>query len=200
MSYQIRPYNTSDHDTVYEICLKTGNSGRGAEHLHDDPMILGHIYAGPYISLEPESAFVLEDEIGVCGYIIGTLNTKSFYNKVKSDWLPKLQKKYTDPIESSKPWNKDEKCIHLLFHPEIPLDLPDNPSHLHINLLTRARGQGLGKKMMDHFMNNLKDRGSKGLHLGLGIKNYPAYTFYLKYGMIELKRNSDTIYMGISFE
>ena len=50
MSYQIRPYNTLDHDTVYEICLKTGNSGKGAEHLHDDPMILGHIYAGPYIT------------------------------------------------------------------------------------------------------------------------------------------------------
>ena len=200
MSFQIRPYNISDHDTVYEICLKTGNSGKGAEHLHDDPMILGHIYAGPYITLEPESAFVLEDEMGVYGYIIGALNTNSFYNKVNSDWLPKLQKKYTDPIETSKPWNKDEKCIHLLFHPEIPLDLPDYPSHLHINLLTHARGQGLGKKMMDHFMNNLKERGSKGLHLGLGIKNDPAYTFYIKYGMIELKRNSDTIYMGISFE
>ena len=40
-------------------------------------------------------------------------------------------------------------------------------------------------------MNNLKERGSKGLHLGLGIKNDPAYTFYIKYGMIELKRNSE---------
>ena len=49
-------------------------------------------------------------------------------------------------------------------------------------------------------MNNLKDHGSKGLHLGLGIKNHHAYNFYIKYGMIELKRNSDTIYMGISFE
>jgi len=200
MSYQIRPYNTSDHDTVYEICLKTGNSGKSAEHLHDDPMILGHIYAGSYITLEPESAFLLEDEMGVCGYIIGALNTQSFFNKVKSDWLPDIRKQYTDPSESSKPWNKDEECIHLLFHPEIPLDLPDYPSHLHIDLLPRAQGKGLGRKMMDHFMNNLKERGSKGLHLGLGIENHRAFKFYKKYGMKELKRNSDTIFMGISFE
>ena len=200
MSYQIRPYNTSDHDTVYEICLKTGNSGKGAEHLHDDPMILGHIYAGPYITLEPESAFVLEDEMGVCGYIIGALNTQSFFNKVKSDWLPDVRKQYTDPSESSKPWNKDEECIHLLFHPEIPLDLPDYPSHLHIDLLPRAQGKGLGRKMMDHFMTNIKKRGSVGLHLGLGIENHRAFKFYKKYGMKELKRNSDTIFMGISFE
>jgi ribosomal protein S18 acetylase RimI-like enzyme len=54
--------------------------------------------------------------------------------------------------------------------------------------------------MMDHFLKNLKDRGSKGLHLGLGKKNQRAYNFYKKYGLTELKRNSDTIFMGISFE
>jgi len=38
-------------------------------------------------------------------------------------------------------------------------------------------------------------------HFGRYImSNYPAYAFYIKYGMIELKRNSDTIYMGISFD
>ena len=200
MAFKIRPYEESDHDTVYEICLKTGNAGQGAENLHDDPLILGHIYAGPYITLEPESAFVVEDDIGVCGYIIGAIDTKSFFNKVKSKWLPNLQNQYKDPTEESKPWNKDEKCIYLLFHPETPLDLPDYPSHLHIDLLTRARGQGLGKIMMDHFLKNLKDRGSKGLYLGLGNKNQRAYNFYKKYGLKELKRNSDTIFMGISFE
>ena len=113
MPFQIIPYNAMYHDLVYEICLKTGNSGAGAEHIHNDPMVLGHIYAGPYINLEPESAFLLEDEMGVCGYIMGALDTLSFFNKVKSDWLPKLQKQYSDPTESSKPWNKDEKCIHF---------------------------------------------------------------------------------------
>ncbi len=128
MSYQIRPYNTSDHDTVYEICLKTGNSGRGAEHLHDDPMILGHIYAGPYITLEPESAFVLEDEMGVCGYIIGALNTNSFYNKVKSDWLPNSKKNIRIPLKLQNHGIKMKNAftyffilksiwIYLIIHP-----------------------------------------------------------------------------------
>jgi ribosomal protein S18 acetylase RimI-like enzyme len=200
MPFQIIPYNAMYHDLVYEICLKTGNSGAGAEHIHNDPMVLGHIYAGPYINLEPESAFLLENELGVCGYIVGALDTLSFFNKVKSDWLPELQKQYSDPTESSKPWNKDEECIHLLFHPEIPQDFPQYPSHLHINLLPRAQGKGLGKKMMDYFMNDLKVRGSKGLHLELGIKNQRAFHFYKKYGMKELKRDRNSIIMGISCE
>ncbi len=115
-------------------------------------------------------------------------------------WLPDIRKNYEDPTSDPDTWNKDEECIHLIFHPEIPLYLPDYPSHLHIDLLPRAQGKGLGRKMMDHFMANIKKRGSVGLHLGLGIENHHAFKFYKKYGMKELKRNSDTIFMGISFE
>jgi hypothetical protein len=91
MSFHIRPYQTKDHNDVYTICLKTGDAGSDASNLYKDPNLLGHIYAGPYINLEPESAFMLEDEIGICGYIIGALDTQSFFNKVKLNWLPALQ-------------------------------------------------------------------------------------------------------------
>lgn len=200
MAFQIKNYSSEYHDSIYDICLKTGNSGKGAEHLYDDPMILGHIYAGPYINLEPESAFILHNNGSPCGYIIGALDTQSFFNKVNLDWLPTLQQQYSEPSEDSKPWNKDDKCIHLLFHPEKPEDLPDYPSHLHIDLLPIAQGKGQGKILMDHFMQYLESQGSRGVHLGLGIQNERALHFYKKYGMIELKRNSDSIIMGLSFE
>ena len=38
MSYQIRPYNTSDHDTVYAICLKTGNVDSWMKSPSDIPL------------------------------------------------------------------------------------------------------------------------------------------------------------------
>ncbi len=200
MSFHIRPYQTKDHNDVYTICLKTGDAGSDASNLYKDPNLLGHIYAGPYINLEPESAFMLEDEIGICGYIIGALDTQSFFNKVKSNWLPALQKQYTEPSEDSKPWTKDEECIHLLFHPEKPELFPDYPSHLHIDLLIRAQGQGQGKIMMDHFMHYLQSQGSQGVHLGLGINNKRAFHFYKKYGLVELMRKEETIFMGLSLE
>ena len=200
MPFQIRPYEKTDHDTVYEICLKTGDSGQDATDQFEDPKLLGHIYAGPYINLEPESAFILEDETGACGYIIGALDTQSFFHKIKTKWLPNLQNQYIEPAEVSRLWTKDEELIHLLYHPELPEDLSDYPSHLHIDLLPRAQGQGMGKKMMDHFLNYVKESGSKGLHLGLSIRNKRAFQFYKKYGMKELKQNSETIIMVISFE
>jgi len=200
MAFQIKNYSSEHHDSIYDICLKTGNSGKGAEHMHDDPMILGHIYAGPYINLEPESAFILHNEGHPCGYIIGAVDTQSFFNKVKSNWLLSLQKQYTEPSDDSKPWNKDEELIHLIFHPEEPVLFPAYPSHLHIDLLARAQGQGQGKQMMDHFLKYLKKKASKGVHLGLSVHNDRAFRFYKKYGLVELFWNKDTIFMGLSFE
>jgi len=53
---------------------------------------------------------------------------------------------------------------------------------------------------MDHFMQYLQSQGSHGVYLGLGIQNEHAFHFYKKYGMVELKRNFDSIIMGLSFE
>ena len=86
MSWRIRPYRPGDFGAVYEICLLTGYLGEDASGLYDDPLLPGHLSAGPYVTLEPELAFMLEDDRGVAGY----------------------------------------------------------PSHLHIDLLPRARGSSLG--------------------------------------------------------
>ena len=199
MSFRNRPYKKADHDIVYDICLKTGDSGQDATAQFKDPKLIGHIYAGPYINLEPKSAFILEHDTGVCGYIIGALDSQSFFRKIKSKWLPNLKNQYIYPDEFPSLWTKDEELIHLLYHPELPEVLPDYPSHLHIDILPRAQGQGMGKELIDHFINYIKENGSKGLHLGLSIRNKRAFQFYKKYGMHKLKQDSETIIMGISF-
>ena len=90
MTFTIRPYLTEDFEALYEICLKTGDSGQDASHLFDDPMILGHFYTGPYLTLEPELAFVLEDDQGVCGYVLGALDSTLFYQRFVKKWLPDI--------------------------------------------------------------------------------------------------------------
>jgi len=195
--FSIRPYQQNDYQAVYDICLLTGNSGKGAAHLYDDPMLLGHLYAGPYIKMEPETAFILDNGQQPCGYILGAQDSESFYQKMQKEWLPQLKCEYKEPTSEENKWTKDEQIIHQIYHPETPKDFPEYPSHLHIDLLPIAQGQGLGNKMMDHFMAYLKTNKSMGVHLGLGIENERAFYFYKKYGMIELERDDDSIYMGL---
>ena len=194
--FSIRSYKSADTSAVYEICLKTGNSGQDATHLFSDPLVLGHIYVGPYMEFEPQSVFILEDDQGLCGYIMGVLDSQTYYQWMHSEWLPKIRVNYKKPTGNPDTWDETEKITDLLFHPSSQRLLPDYPAHLHIDLLSRAQGKGQGKLMMDRFIDYLRNNKIPGLHLDLSSRNDRAFNFYRKYGMEELDRDKESIIMG----
>ncbi|MDP6593820.1 MAG: GNAT family N-acetyltransferase [Candidatus Marinimicrobia bacterium] len=197
--FTIRSFEPKDESAVYEICLKTGDSGKDASHLFTDPLALGHIYVGPYVNLEPQSAFVLEDDRGVCGYIFGAVESDLFYRRFRNEWLPQLRRRYREPAGDRSEWTEDEKLYHLYYHPHVthPDSLRKYQSHLHIDLLPQAQGKGQGVLMMDRLMEHLREAGSAGVHLELALNNERAYRFYTVYGFVELERSGDSIYMGL---
>ena len=168
--FSIRSYKSADTSAVYEICLKTGNSGQDATHLFSDPLVLGHIYVGPYMEFEPQSVFILEDDQGPCGYIMGVLDSQTYYQWMHSEWLPKIRVDYKKPTGNPDTWDETEKITNLLFHPVSQRLLPAFPSHLHIDLLSRAQGKGQGKLMMDRFIDYLRYNKISGVHLELSSK------------------------------
>ena len=194
--FSIRSYKSADTSAVYEICLKTGNSGQDATHLFSDPLVLGHIYVGPYMEFEPQSVFILEDDQGPCGYIMGVLDSQTYYQWMHSEWLPKIRVNYKKPTGNPDTWDETAKITDLLFHPVSQRLLPDYPAHLHIDLLSRAQGKGQGKLLMDRFIDYLKYNKIPGLHLELSSNNDRAFNFYRKYGMQELDRDNESIIMG----
>ena len=194
--FSIRSYKSADTSAVYEICLKTGNSGQDATHLFSDPLVLGHIYVGPYMEFEPQSVFILEDDQGPCGYIMGVLDSQTYYQWMHSEWLPKIRVNYKKPTGNPDTWDETEKITNLLFHPVSQRLLPDYPAHLHIDLLSRAQGKGQGKLLMDRFIDYLKYNKIPGLHLELSSNNDRAFNFYRKYGIEELDRDNESIIMG----
>ena len=194
--FSIRSYKSADTSAAYEICLKTGNSGQDATHLFSDPLVLGHIYVGPYMEFEPQSVFILEDDQGPCGYIMGVLDSQKYYQWMHSEWLSKIRVDYKKPTGDPDTWNETEKITNLLFHPVSQRLLPAFPSHLHIDLLLQAQGKGQGKLMMDRFIDYLRYNKISGVHLELSSKNDRAFNFYRKYGMQELDRNNESIFMG----
>ena len=196
--YTIRLYESRDLDAVYRVCLETGDSGDDATHLHDDPKLLGHIYTGPYVAYEPTLAFVLEDSEGVCGYTLGALDSEPFYRRMGEEWLPDLRQEYEDPTGDSASWTPDQQLTHLIFHPPTPELFSEYPAHLHIDILARAQGKKLGKRMMDTLIQALREHGAPAVHLGKSVDNDRAYGFYIHYGLVELGRDDDTIYMGLT--
>ncbi len=188
--FSIRSYHPNDLDALYDICLKTGDTGEDATHLYGDSTLLGHLYAAPYAALEPDLTFMLEDSEGVCGYILGTLDSKAFDEWLEKTWFPPLRERYPRPGGDAETWTRDERLIGE-FHDYRPDDddlLGEYPSHLHIDLLPRAQGSGNGRALMETFTEALKAKGSPAVHLGTSPQNVRAKRFYLKMGFHELKR------------
>jgi len=69
--------------------------------------------------------------------------------------------------------------------------LDQYPSHLHIDVLERAQGKGLGTALLSRLLNELRSKGSKGVHLEMSSTNYKALKFYKKFGFFELLRYGD---------
>ena len=180
----IRPYRHGDIGALYDICRRTGDSGRDASSMVSDPDLFGHVYAGPYAAFAPELAFVVEDDDGVSGYVLGVLDTVAFAVRCEREWWPPLRRRYPEGIGSTK---LDEVLIRLLHHPprRDPALVARYPSHLHIDLLPRLQGQGWGQRLLATLETALREAGSPGLHFGVGETNSRALGFYRRLGYDE---------------
>ncbi|KNC49907.1 histone acetyltransferase [Thecamonas trahens ATCC 50062] len=212
MDFVIRTARPADVDACYLVCLETGNYGDdGTEFYLDDPLILGHRYTGPYLEFD-ETAYVLEDEAGVCGYTLGVLDSNSFWARYLAEWVPKIVASLPAGIaESHAPGGalatpvegeprSHELYRHFLNPPtayEFASFVDEYPSHLHIDIIARGQSQGQGTRLIKTLLSDLRARGSTGVHLEMAITNDAAYGFYRKLGFVELFRNTEEIVMGI---
>jgi ribosomal protein S18 acetylase RimI-like enzyme len=201
----IRSARPGDEPVAYYVCLKTGDYGKDGEPFYrEDPDALGRIFVGPYLAYEPELSLILEDQEGICGYALGAFDSRAFFARYEAEWRPGLCARFPEPTGDPTQWTRAQQ-VHSWYHrPDYFMPEPyDNyPSHLHIDLLERARGRGYGRRMLEEVMSQLRQRGSPGAHLGVSTLNTPAFGFYQRLGFRELIRaglgNDGCIYMGKS--
>ena len=197
--YIIRAAHTGDEPGAYYVCLKTGDHGKDGEPFYrEDPDALGRIYVGPYLVCEPELSLILEDEQGICGYALGAFDSRTFYARYETEWRPKLCALFPEPQGDPSQWTRVQEVHHSYHHPDYfcPEPYQAYRSHLHIDLLERARGLGYGRRMLEQVIDKLRQRGSPGAHLAVSILNAPAFAFYQRLGFRELTRHDNAIYMG----
>jgi ribosomal protein S18 acetylase RimI-like enzyme len=181
---RIRPYQPADLDDVYRVCLLTADSGQDATALVRDPSLPGHVWAGPYVTLEPSLAFVVEDGAGVGGYVLGALDSWAFERRLQRDWWPPLRVSHPELDAGDYLSPLERWAIHDIHHSWAADDelLRKFPSHLHIDLLPRLQGRGIGTQLMERMIASLRARGSHGLHMFVSQANHRAAGFYRHLG------------------
>ncbi|MDX3377899.1 GNAT family N-acetyltransferase [Streptomyces sp. ME02-6991-2A] len=184
----LRPYRPEDRDALFDICVRTGHEGGDSRHLYPDPDLLPNIFAAPYVVLEPNLAFVVEDGGRAVGYILGTADTASFVARYRTEWLPRLADRYPAPVQPQSPSTPAEMMTGLLHDPErmVLPELDAYPAHLHIDLLPSHQRYGYGRRLMETFLGALHARGVPAVHLSMLTANTPARAFYDRVGFHEI--------------
>lgn len=206
---RIEPAGLHDLPGAYRVCLLAGDAGRDASALYRDPDLLGHVYVGPYLTIGTGTQRVVVDEEGVAGYLLSTDDTLLFEAWAETAWWPTLRERYPRSDDGSGDAAsrdagppgaapRDAQLIALVHAPErTPAALARTyPGHLHIDLLERVRGLGLGRTLIDELLEDLRRRGVRGVHLRVDEANANAIGFYAHLGFREVGREPGTLLMG----
>lgn len=185
---EIRQPTLSDVPGAYRVCFETADPLPG-----QNPDLVGHIYAGPYLQHHPDLARVVVDDLGVSGYVLGCPDTRAFERWAEAEWWAPLRAQY--PVGSGS--IVDAEMIGMLHAaPTSPEQVVTAyPAHLHIDLLPRTQGQGLGRTLIEWLCAELADRGIPGVHLGVGSDNGNAIAFYEHLGFTTAFDDGDTRWM-----
>ncbi|WP_257456112.1 GNAT family N-acetyltransferase [Archangium lipolyticum] len=185
-SLHIRPYHPDDRDAVYDICVRTGADGQDARGLYRSDELLPDVYAGPYLELEPQLAFVVDEGGRAVGYVLGAADTPAFVEAWHARWLPRVAGRHPRPVEPAL--SAEERLIARLHHPEWMLapELAPHPAHLHVNLLPHVQGAGFGRRLVETFLAAAAAVGAPSLHLGTSNDNTQALRFYERLGFQRL--------------
>lgn len=185
----LRGFRPADLDQLYAISLATGDAGRDAWHLYIDGRLIGHIYSAPYAKLSPETVLVVEDEQGVGGYIVGVFDTPAFETRLEQEWWPGLRPTYPEPTGASSTWTADQRRSFMIHRPRPTPEtlVTPYPAHLHMNLLPRLQGKGLGTALLEAWLTMARKARIRGVHLGANAGNHAALRFWASRGFQRLE-------------
>ena len=183
-----RKARQGDLDQIYGISLATGDGGQDASHLYRDGRLVGHIYSAPYVVLNPEMTLIAEDELGIAGYIVGTYDTAAFERRLEREWWPALRDQYADPAGDLSGWTADERHSSAIHHPHTMWAeiVEAYPAHIHMNLMPRLQGQGVGSRLLEHWISEARQAGVRGVHLGVNADNQGGLRFWSSRGFERL--------------
>ena len=156
----IRKFSPSDRNRVRELCCETGFLGNPIDPVFEDRELFSDYLTGYYTDWEPESAFVLEVNGEVRGYLLGSRHPhlQQLYNIYQNLGL------FLRGIFHYPRYNQASRnFVHWIIFQgwrEVPA-APRRIAHFHINLLPDARNVASTRLLMDSYLRYLRDHGEK---------------------------------------
>ncbi|MGQ9662596.1 MAG: GNAT family acetyltransferase [Kiritimatiellia bacterium] len=199
--FVIRPFEPPDRDAVRRICADTGFLGEPIDPIFEDRELFADFLTGYHLDWEPESAFVLEMDGRVAGYLLGCRRhwRRRMYQMLHgSVLLVKLLWRYI-----SRPYTAvSRKYLKWFFFRSWreKARIPDGLPTFHIEVLREARSIATTVRLIDAFLHYLADKDEVGVvgQLLTFDKRRSDERAFARYGWKLVDRRPSTRFSGYS--
>ena len=192
--YLIRKYLPGDRERVRWLCCETGFLGQAIDPVFEDRELFADFLTNYYLKREPESAFLIEIDGEVRGYLLGCRFPlwNQFHNFLQNLRLfGAVAARYRRYNAASR---KFISWIFLNGWREVPA-APRRTPHFHINLMPDARSITGTRALIDAFLQYLHEHGEKQVYGQMvSFANRRGEKMFQRYGFRVLNRMEITKY------
>jgi ribosomal protein S18 acetylase RimI-like enzyme len=176
---------------VFSIAADTAFFGEPVEAYFDDRRLFCDAFYAYYTDWEPEHGWIAtarepgggEDEM--VGFLMGCVDSSRHRRILGGNILPGVVKRVLAGRYhlGRCTWRYLTGLGLGVLRREFPhTDLRRYPAHLHINLLPASRGFSLGRRLLEAYLNQLRELGLPGVHLNTTSQNVAACHLYERMG------------------
>ncbi|XP_028835141.1 protein O-GlcNAcase isoform X2 [Denticeps clupeoides] len=178
--YNIRPFYNKDKVELYHMVHQLYERGQGS---HDSSLVhpdyIGDLYLGAALALCPEYSFVLEDELGVCGCVLGILDVRYYSKRCQASWIPAMRDKYPSQAKGTN---------------------GQSATKLRLDGLPELMDCSVSRSLLTTLLTALKANGSRGVFCEVPSADRLRLEFLTKLGFLEIMRfdahNRDGVVLG----
>lgn len=158
----IRSYEPRDREAVRRLCCETGFLGKPIDPVFEDRELFADYLTSYYTDVEPESAFVIEQDGVVKGYLLGS--RRPMRQQWHDFWLnlglaARGVRRYWSYSRASRDFIG---WILRNSWREVPA-APRRTAHFHINCLPEAQSVASTREIMNRYLEYLRDAGEKAV-------------------------------------
>jgi GNAT superfamily N-acetyltransferase len=185
VDFEVRPYDRADRADVHRIGADTAFFGEPIEAFLDDRRLWCDAFCTYYTDLESEHSWVACAGQKVIGFLFGCVDTELQQRRWRREILAVVMwRALRGRYQLGRiTWRYTAKMIQASLRGEFArVDLATYPAHLHINVEGHWRAQGAGRRMMEAYLDQLRQLGVPGVHLHTTSLNEAACRLYTRVG------------------